>query len=138
MSADGERSAGRFPPPAFGNLLSTPVVENWVGALRKCRTNLFRGRRRHSGYAVSQRKRTLVEQAFGWMKTVGGMRTLHHRGGPVVAWMFAFSAAAYNVVRLPLAARDHVSEVGQAVPMVSHVRPVPLVSVFPRLCGPWQ
>jgi len=25
---------------------------------------------RHPGYAVSQRKRKLVEQVFGWMKTV--------------------------------------------------------------------
>src|SRR2546430_16836457 len=26
---------------------------------------------RHAGYALSQRKRKLVEQAFGWMKTIG-------------------------------------------------------------------
>jgi hypothetical protein len=38
----------------------------------------------HPGYAVSQRKRKLVEQAFGWMKTVGGLRKLRHRGGPLV------------------------------------------------------
>ena len=36
---------------------------------------------RHPGYAVSQRKRKLVEQAFGWMKTVGLLRKLRHRGG---------------------------------------------------------
>ena len=35
---------------------------------------------RHPGYAVSQRKRKLVEQGFGWMKTVGGLRKLRHRG----------------------------------------------------------
>ena len=55
---------------------------------------------RHAGYAVSQRKRKLVEQAFGWMKTVGGLRKLRHRGGPLVAWIFTFTAAAYNIVRM--------------------------------------
>lgn len=55
---------------------------------------------RHAGYAVSQRKRKLVEQAFGWMKTVGGLRKLHHRGGPLVEWIFTFTAAVYNIVRM--------------------------------------
>jgi transposase len=55
---------------------------------------------RHAGYAVSQRKRKLVEQAFGWMKTIGGLRKLHHRGGHLVSWIFTFTAAAYNIVRL--------------------------------------
>jgi Transposase DDE domain len=55
---------------------------------------------RHPGYTVSQRKRKLVEQAFGWMKTVGDLRKLRHRGGPLVGWIFTFSAAAYNIVRL--------------------------------------
>jgi transposase len=55
---------------------------------------------RHPGYTVSQRKRKLVEQAFGWMKTVGGLRKLRHRGGPLITWIFTFTAAAYNIVRL--------------------------------------
>lgn len=55
---------------------------------------------RHPGYAVSQQKRKLVEQGFGWMKTVGGLRKLHHRGGPLVTWVFTFAAAAYNIVRM--------------------------------------
>ena len=50
--------------------------------------------------AVSQRKRKLVEQAFGWVKMVGGLRKLRHRGGRLVSWIFSFSAAAYNIVRL--------------------------------------
>jgi hypothetical protein len=40
-----------------------------------------------------------VEEIFGWMKTVGGMRKLRHRGLHFVGWMFAFAAAAYNLVR---------------------------------------
>jgi transposase len=55
---------------------------------------------RHTGYAVSQRKRKLIEQVFGWMKTVGGLRKLRHRGGARVDWIVTFSAAAYNLIRL--------------------------------------
>jgi transposase len=64
------------------------------------RSAIDRRTTRHPGYQVSQRKRKLVEQAFGWMKTVGGLRKLRHRGGPLVNWIFTFSAAAYNIVRL--------------------------------------
>ena len=55
---------------------------------------------RHPGYLISQRKRKLVEQGFGWMKTIGGLRKLRHRGGPLVGWIFTFTAAAYNIVRM--------------------------------------
>jgi transposase len=55
---------------------------------------------RHTGYEISQRKRKLVEQAFGWMKTIGLLRKLRHRGGELVDWIFTFTAAAYNLVRL--------------------------------------
>ena len=34
------------------------------------------------------------------MKTVGGLRKLRHRGAPLVTWIFIFTAAAYNIVRL--------------------------------------
>ena len=55
---------------------------------------------RHPGYAISQRKRKLIEQVFGWMKTIGGLRKLRHRGGELVDWIVTFTAAAYNLVRL--------------------------------------
>jgi transposase len=55
---------------------------------------------RHPGYGISQRKRKVVEQVFGWMKTVGGLRKLRHRGGELVDWIVTFTAAAYNLVRL--------------------------------------
>jgi len=55
---------------------------------------------RHAGYAISQQKRKRVEEIFGWMKTVGGMRKLRHRGIQLVGWMFTFAAAAYNLVRI--------------------------------------
>lgn len=53
-----------------------------------------------AGYQVSQRKRKLVEQAFGWDKTVGLLRKLRHRGKRLVGWIFAFTSAAYNLVRM--------------------------------------
>ena len=55
---------------------------------------------RHPGYAVSQQKRKLVEQCFGWMKTIGLLRKLRHRGGARVNWTFIFTAAAFNLVRM--------------------------------------
>jgi transposase len=55
---------------------------------------------RHKGYQISQRKRKRVEEIFGWLKTVGGLRKLRHRGLERVAWMFTFAVAAYNLVRL--------------------------------------
>ena len=35
---------------------------------------------RHPGYAASQRVRKRIEEAFGWMKTIGGMRRPMLRG----------------------------------------------------------
>lgn len=55
---------------------------------------------RHQSYIISQRKRKLVEQGFGWQKCVGPLRKLHHRGRETVSWIFAFTSAAYNLVRL--------------------------------------
>jgi hypothetical protein len=55
---------------------------------------------RHEGYKISQQKRNRVEEIFGWMKTVGGMRKLRHRGLELVGWMFTFAAAAYNLLRI--------------------------------------
>lgn len=55
---------------------------------------------RHPGYDVSQVKRKLVEEGFGWGKTIGGLRKLHHRGQANVAWIFSFTNAAYNLVRI--------------------------------------
>jgi transposase len=54
---------------------------------------------RHLGYRLSHRKRKLIEQAFGWLKTVALFRKLRHRGGRLVDWLFSFGAAAYNLVR---------------------------------------
>jgi transposase len=55
---------------------------------------------RHAGYQISQRKRKRIEEVFGWMKTVGMLRKTRHRGIFKVGWVFTFTAAAYNLVRM--------------------------------------
>jgi transposase len=84
----------------------------WVAAIRRMgitphvaqhttnRRSAIDGRTtRHRGYALSQRCRKKIEQPFGWMKTVGLLRKLRHRGGHRVDWIVSFTAAAYNLVR---------------------------------------
>jgi transposase len=63
---------------------------------------------RHSTYAVSQRKRPLIEKAFGWMKQTGGMRKTRLRGLAKVGWQFLMTAAAFNLWRLPRLQRSGV------------------------------
>lgn len=77
----------------------TPHVAQYPDTLRR-RSAIDRRTTRHVGYEISQRKRKLVEQAFGWMKTVGMHRKLRHRGESLVNWNFIFAAATYNLVRL--------------------------------------
>jgi hypothetical protein len=80
------------------NLNATPHVAQNIHARR---SSAIDGRTtRHAGYAISQIKRKRVEEIFGWMKTVGGMRKLRHRGLHLVGWIFTFAAAAYNLVRM--------------------------------------
>jgi transposase len=55
---------------------------------------------RHAGYLESQRRRKLVEQGFGWKKTIGLLRKLRHRGHDRVDWIFTFTTAVYNMVRI--------------------------------------
>jgi transposase len=56
---------------------------------------------RHESYRLSQRKRPLIEKAFGWMKQTGGMRKTKFRGLAKVGWQFFMTAAAFNLWRLP-------------------------------------
>ena len=56
---------------------------------------------RHPGYAASLRIRKRIEEGFGWMKTVAGLRKTKYRGIEKVGWAFTLAAAAYNLIRLP-------------------------------------
>jgi hypothetical protein len=65
------------------------------------RSAIDRRTTRHPGYASSQRIRKRIEEAFGWIKSVAGMRRTKLRGLARVDWAFTFAAAAYNLVRAP-------------------------------------
>jgi len=52
------------------------------------------------GYAISQQKRKLIEQGFGWAKTVGCIRQVMVRGLKKVDQLFVLNMAAYNLVRM--------------------------------------
>jgi len=56
---------------------------------------------RHQGYAVSQKKRKLIEEAFGWGKTVGPIAKTMLRGLDRVRAQFTLTMAAYNLAKLP-------------------------------------
>ncbi len=65
------------------------------------RSAIDRRTTRHAGYAQSQKIRKRIEEGFGWIKTVGGQRKTRFRGKDRIGWAFVFTAAAYNLVRLP-------------------------------------
>src|SRR5690348_3133872 len=55
---------------------------------------------RHTGYAISQKKRKRIEECFGWLKTIALLRKVRHRGTLLVDSLFTFACAAYNLVRM--------------------------------------
>jgi transposase len=55
---------------------------------------------RHEGYKVSLKKRKLVEEIFGWSKTVGGLRKARFVGLAKVKAQTIFTFAACNLTRL--------------------------------------
>jgi hypothetical protein len=65
------------------------------------RSTLDRRTTRHKGYAISLSRRWLVEKSFGWLKQTGPLRQVKLRGLEKVDWLFLFSCAAHNLLRLP-------------------------------------
>ncbi len=55
---------------------------------------------RYGSYSISQQRRKLVEQSFGWMKVIGLIRKVKLRGREKVSWWFTYVGAAYNLMRL--------------------------------------
>jgi hypothetical protein len=64
-------------------------------------SNLDRRTTRQPGYAISLSRRWLVEKGFGWLKQTGPLRQVKLRGLEKVDWLFVFSCAAHNLIRLP-------------------------------------
>jgi IS5 family transposase len=85
----------------FVNELRTLNVRPHVAQNTTRRSTVDGRTTRHPGYGASQRVRKRIEEAFGWMKSVGGMRRPMLRGLARVGFGFTFAAAAYNLVRLP-------------------------------------
>lgn len=61
---------------------------------------MVRQEQRRPGFRKSQRRRKLVEEFFGWAKTVAGMRRARHIGRAKIRQCFELTAAAYNLVRM--------------------------------------
>jgi transposase len=53
-----------------------------------------------AGYAISINKRKLIEQGFGWGKTVGRIRQVMVRGLKKVDQIFVLTMTAYNLTRM--------------------------------------
>ena len=84
----------------FVNELKSMNVTPHVAA--KAKGSAIDGRTtRHAGYAVSQRIRKRIEEAFGWSKTIGPAAKTMLRGLDRVGAQFTFTLAAYNLLRLP-------------------------------------
>jgi len=97
LGADKGYDAGDFVMELRDKAVTPHIAQNTKGR----RSAIDRRTTRHSGYAVSQRIRKRVEEAFGWAKTVAGLRKMRHRGLPKVGWQFTLAMAAYDLVRLP-------------------------------------
>ena len=65
------------------------------------RSNMDGRTTRHEGYSISLSCRWLVEKSFGWLKQTGPVRQVKVRGLHKVDWVFVFSCAAHNLLRLP-------------------------------------
>ena len=96
LGADKGYDTQDFVAQCRGLDITPPVAQN----TKNRRSAIDTRTTRHAGYAVSQRKRKRVEEVFGWMKTVGLLRKVRHRGRDRVGWQFLFTAAVYNLVRL--------------------------------------
>ncbi len=97
LGADKGYDSSDFVTACREHAVTPHVAQNQSG-----RRSAIDGRTaRHAGYAVSQRIRKRIEEAFGWAKTVAGLRKLRHRGLPKVDWQFTLAMAAYDLIRLP-------------------------------------
>lgn len=55
---------------------------------------------RHVGYRISQTIRMRIEQVFGWIKSVGGLRRTRYRGRRRTQLAAYMVGAAYNLLRM--------------------------------------
>jgi transposase len=77
-----------------------PHIAEYVRSLPQWPNCLTASEREHRGFAISQKKRKLIEKNFGWIKFAAGFWKTKLRGRRRVGWAFDLSAAAMNLVRL--------------------------------------
>jgi hypothetical protein len=97
LGADKAYDTQDFVNEARSMAITPHVAQNTTNR----RSAIDRRTTRHGGYAVSQRIRKRIEEAFGWIKTVAGQQKTKFRGVDRVGLAFTLAAAAYNLVRLP-------------------------------------
>lgn len=66
----------------------------------RCTPGLDARTTRHEGYRISQRKRKRIEEIFGWMKAVGGLRKSRFVGIVKTQLAAYMVGAAYNLLRM--------------------------------------
>ena len=97
LGADKGYDSADFVMPLQHKAVTPHVAQNTSGRRSAIADRITR----HPGYAISQRIRKRLEEAFGWAKTVAGLRKMRHRGLLKVDWQFTLAMAAYDLVRLP-------------------------------------
>lgn len=83
------------------------VAQKKIGTAIDARTT------RHKGYALSIKRRKLVEESFGWAKTVGGLRKARFVGLAKVKMQTLFTFAAYNLTRIATILGWRLTDVGR-------------------------
>ena len=85
--------------PVFVRFLKSRNIKAHVAA--KAEGSAVDGRtKRGKGYAISLRCRKQIEESFGWIKTVGGLRKTRHKGLEKLSGQALLTFAAYNLTRL--------------------------------------
>lgn len=97
LGADKAYDTADFVMELREHAVTPHVAQNTNGR----RSAIDRRTTRHPGYELSQRIRKRIEEAFGWAKTVAGLRKMRHRGLTKVGWQFILAMAGYNLIRLP-------------------------------------
>lgn len=65
------------------------------------RSALDRRTTRHRSYSMRHRSRPLIENVFGWLKPIAGLRKVKLRGLAKAGWLVQYAAAACNLWRIP-------------------------------------
>ena len=97
VGADKAYDTKDFAAAARALNVTAHVTKNEKGR----RSNMDCRTTRHPGYAISLSRRWLIEKSFGWLKQTGPLRQVKLRGLHKADWIFVFSCAAHNLMRLP-------------------------------------